>query len=112
MKVEKLKLNGKSAYIQHATVGFDQIDPLLLKQIAKVVSESFGFEARIFRETGDRVVFKFDNVGGLNVEHLASAMKKIRSTPPVDFVDLWLVDGDNFHVLECDSPSRVTVVSR
>ncbi|MCZ7861090.1 hypothetical protein O9X98_06690 [Agrobacterium salinitolerans] len=106
--VEKLDFGAEPVHLLHATVGFDRLDRKHVIEVAKVMGEALGFQIKPFHVFEDRATYKLERTAEATVGHVTAALKAVRSTPPVNFADLWLVHDDVVYVFECDDEVRVS----
>ncbi len=108
IEVEKLDFGAKPVHLLHATVGFDRPDRRHVIRVAQVMGEALGFRIKPFQVFEDRATYKLERTGEATVDHVTAALKAVRSTPPVNFADLWLVHDGVLYVFECDDEVRVS----
>jgi transcriptional regulator with XRE-family HTH domain len=105
--MDELDFNGEPIHLLHATVGFDQMDRATVKRVTKAMGDALGFQVKPFKVLEDRATYKLERVGNTSVGQLVSALKLLRSTPPVSFVDLYCVHDERLYIFECDDPDEV-----
>lgn len=107
VKPESLNFSGAHVKLWHATVGFDRMDRRHVSRVAKVLSDEFGFRIKPFKAFQDRVTFAIKRDVEISATRLSSVLRKVRSTPPVNFADLWFSRQSIQYIFECDDPKEI-----